>query len=88
MELPVLGGAYFVATLVREVEERLRRLLAIRQPGPGMLPGIERVRKKAGIRLRVLRTGSRRGQLPQVRAELAHQLPEIIWVPLVEAPDG
>jgi len=68
----VLGGEEFVATLLREAEERVQRQLGVRQKGPGVAAVIERACQKAGVSAQELRGGSRRGQLSQIRATLAH----------------
>src|SRR5712692_426105 len=68
----VLGGEELVATLLREAEERVQRQLGVRQKGPGVAAVIERACQKAGVSAQELRGGSRRGQLSQIRATLAH----------------
>ena len=45
---------------------------------------IDRACQQAGVSAPELRGGSRRGQLPQVRADLAHQLLEYLGLPLAE----
>jgi len=80
----VLGGEEFVATLLREAEERVQRQLGVRQKGPGVAAVIERACQKAGVSAQELRGGSRRGQLSQLRATLAHQLVADFGLPLAE----
>ncbi len=68
----VLGGEEFVATLLREAEERVQRQLGVRQKEPGVAAVIDRACQKARVSVQELRGGSRRGQLSQIRATLAH----------------
>ena len=80
----VLGGDDFVASLLQEADERVHRQLAARQNGPEMSALIDRACEQAGVSVQELQGGSRRGQLPRVRAELAHQLVEDLGLPLAE----
>jgi putative transposase len=73
-----------VATLLTEAEERVQRQLGVRQKGPGVAAIIERACQQAGVSAQELRGGSRRGQLSQIRATLAHQLVEDFGLPLAE----
>ena len=80
----VLGGEAFVATLLREAAERGQRQLGVRQKEPGVAAVIDRACQQARVSAPELRGGSRRGQLSQLRATLAHQLVADCGLPLAE----
>ena len=80
----ILGGDDFVASLLQEAEERIRRQLTVRYNGPEISALIDRACQQAGVSAQELQGGSRRGQLPRVRADLAHQLVEDLGLPLAE----
>ena len=56
----------------------------MRQKGPGVAAVIDRACQKAGVSAPELRGGSRRGQLAQLRATLAHRLVADLGLPLAE----
>ena len=70
----ILGGKIFVATVLREAEERIRRQLAVRRNQSGVSEAIERVCRQAGVSARELQAGSRRRSVSKIRALLAQRL--------------
>ena len=70
----ILGGEVFVATVLREAEERIRRQLAVRRNQSGVSEAIERVCRQAGVSARELQAGSRRRSVSKIRALLAQRL--------------
>ena len=70
----ILGSEVFVATVLREAEERIRRQLAVRRNQSGVSEAIERVCRQAGVSARELQAGSRRRSVSKIRALLAQRL--------------
>ncbi len=70
----ILGGEVFVATVLREAEERIGRQLAVRRNQSGVSEAIERVCRQAGVSPGELQAGSRRRPLSKIRALLAQPL--------------
>ena len=70
----ILGGEVFVATVLREAEERIRRQLAVRRNQSGVSETIERVCRQAGVSSRELQAGSRRRSVSKIRALLVQRL--------------
>ncbi len=70
----ILGGEVFVATVLREAEERIRRQLAVRRNQSEVSEAIERVCRQVGVSPRELQAGSRRRPVSKIRALLAQRL--------------
>ena len=70
----ILGGKVFVATVLREADEQIRRQLAVRRNQSGVSETIERVCRQAGVNSRELQAGSRRRPVSKIRALLAQRL--------------
>ena len=81
----ILGGEVFVATVLREAEERIRRQLAVRRNQSGVSEAIERVCRQTGVSARELKAGSRRRPVSKIRALLAQRLVAEFGLSLADA---
>lgn len=80
----ILGSEDFVARILRQAEDRVRQQLIARKHRQDADEFIERVCLNKDINPVELRMGSRRGNLSQIRAEVAYQLIEEFGLPLAE----
>jgi REP element-mobilizing transposase RayT len=72
----ILGSGEFVERVIREAEARTQRRYSRTQRGRKVERLIAEECKKHGVSLTELRSGSRRGKIPVVRAEVSRQLVE------------
>ena len=80
----ILGTGEFVETVLRESEEPLRYKLSLLERGKGVEAILKEKCQKGKIELGELRMGSRRGEIPRVRSEIAQQLIKELGMPLAE----
>jgi REP element-mobilizing transposase RayT len=80
----ILGSGQFVERVLAEAEARVQRQQAARRQGERVERVIAGTCKKSGASLTELRSGSRRGELPTIRAALASKLVEDFGVALAE----
>ncbi len=81
----ILGSGDFVERIYREADERIRYQIPSNELIQKVGQLIEEVCKKEGININELRMGSRRGNIPKVRKQLACQLVDRFGVSLAEA---
>ena len=81
----ILGSGAFVARVLSEAEELFSRQQAARRQHRRIERVIAEACKKSGVSLTELRSGSRRGALPKVRAELVYKLLKAYGVSAAEA---
>ncbi len=72
----ILGSGDFVERIMREAEARTQRQLAAKRRSTTVERLIAEACKKHKVSITELRSGSRRGKIPEVRAEIARQLGE------------
>jgi REP element-mobilizing transposase RayT len=80
----ILGSGQFVERVLAEAEACVQRQQAARRQGERVERVIVGVCKKSGASLTELRSGSRRGELPTIRAALASKLVEDFGVTIAE----
>jgi DNA-binding MarR family transcriptional regulator len=80
----ILGTDDFVERVLGEADERSRRLFSSRLQAKEMQQLMEERCKKAGVSVRELQGGSRRGVLLEIRSDLALKLARKWGIPLAE----
>jgi hypothetical protein len=81
----ILGKGDFVERVIRDAEARMQRqYAAARERGRRVERLIAEACKKGKVSLTELRSGSRRGAIPAVRAELSRKLVEDFGIPIAE----
>ena len=80
----ILGSGEFVERVMREAEWRTQREYASRQPGKRIERVIAEECKKQKVSVTELRSGSRRGGIPAVRARLSRKLAEDYGISIAE----
>ena len=80
----ILGKGDFVDRVIRDAEARMQRQYAARERGRRVERLIAEACKKNKVSLTELRSGSRRGAIPAVRAELSRRLVEDFGIPIAE----
>ena len=80
----VLGAGDFVENILKEADERLNYQLTAKKRRQKMQEMIEKICEEKGINIKELHMGSRRGSIPQVRADIAYQLINELGIPLAE----
>ncbi len=80
----VLGTGDFVENILKEADERLQYQLTANKRRQKMQEMIGEICEKERINVAELRMGSRRGSIPQVRADIAYQLINELGIPLAE----
>ena len=70
----ILGSGDFVSGLIQQAEERIRYQFSAKDQKRCIQKEIERLCKQEKIEVSMLRSGSRRSPLPQMRKELALKL--------------
>jgi REP element-mobilizing transposase RayT len=80
----ILGSAGFVERILREADARTVRQHATKKTKLSAERVVAAACKKNGVSLTELRSGSRRGRLPAVRAEIVRRLVEHYGVPIAE----
>jgi len=80
----ILGSGEFVERVLTEAEARVQRQQAARRQSGRVERVIAAACKKSGASLTELRSGSRRGKLPTIRAALAYKLVEDFGVGVAE----
>jgi REP element-mobilizing transposase RayT len=80
----VLGAGDFVENILKEADERLNYQLTAKKRRQKMQEIIEKICEEKGINIKELHMGSRRGSIPQVRADIAYQLINELGIPLAE----
>ncbi|MCK5011424.1 MAG: transposase [Deltaproteobacteria bacterium] len=80
----VLGAGDFVENILKEADERLNYQLTAKKRRQKMQEMIEEICEEKGINIKELHMGSRRGSIPQVRADIAYQLINELGIPLAE----
>jgi REP element-mobilizing transposase RayT len=80
----ILGSGEFVERVLAQAEARMQRQQGARRLGGRIERIIAGSCKKSGVSLTELRSGSRRGRLPTIRAELACKLVEDFGVAIAE----
>jgi len=81
----VLGDGEFVARVLEEAEERIKRQLPSERRVQGAMKLVETVCKSRDVSREELSSGSRRGPVAQARAFLAGRLVRELGVPQAEA---
>jgi hypothetical protein len=80
----ILGTTDFVERVLRESEEPLHRRLSPMEQKKKMRNIVEEECHKGRIDIEELRRGSRRGEIPRVRSEVAERLIKELGMPLAE----
>ena len=80
----VLGAGDFVENILKEADERLNYQLTAKKRRQKMQEMIEEICEEKGINIKELHMVSRRGSIPQVRADIAYQLINELGIPLAE----
>lgn len=80
----ILGSGAFVERIIREAEARTRRQYSGKESGWKVERWIAEECKKGKVSITELRSGSRRGKLPEVRAKVARKLVEGYGITLAE----
>jgi REP element-mobilizing transposase RayT len=80
----ILGTDDFVERMLAEADRNARRLFSSRLQGREGQQLVEERCKKEGISIRELQMGSRRGEVPKVRSDLAWELAKERGLPLAE----
>ena len=80
----ILGSGDFVEKLLTAADERLKYQFDKHKRRKKMQQVIEDVCEREKVRIMELRSGSRRGRIPQIRAQIAVRLVEELAVPLAE----
>jgi REP element-mobilizing transposase RayT len=80
----VLGGGEFVERILSQADKEVQRQQAARRQGGRIERLIAAMCKEKGVSLTELRSGSRRGELPQTRAALVGKLIEDFGVAAAE----
>ena len=81
----ILGTGDFVERVLRESEEPLRHRFSHAEQSKTIETILKEECEKGKIELGELRMGSRRGDIPRVRSEIAQQLVKTLGMSLVEA---
>lgn len=81
----ILGSGNFVERVIREAEARAQRLYAGRERSRRVERLIAEACKKSKVSLPELRSGSRRGAIPALRADLSRKLVENCGITTAEA---
>jgi hypothetical protein len=80
----ILGSGDFVERIMKEAEARWQRYQIARGRKPRIERWIAEVCKKRQVSIAELRSGSRRGKMPEVRAEIARRLVQGQGLPIAE----
>ena len=80
----ILGSGEFVERVLREADAGMARQEGLRKTKRHAERVVAEGCKKNGVSLTELRSGSRRGRLPEVRAKIVHGLVEDYGLPLAE----
>ena len=80
----ILGSGDFVERIIREAETRTQRQLAAKGRSTKVERLIAEACKKHKVSITALRSGSRRGKMPEVRAEIARKLVEGYGITIAE----
>jgi hypothetical protein len=80
----ILGSGKFVEEVIREAEARTQRQYAVKERGRKVERLIAEACKKRKVSLTELRSGSRRGAIPAIRAEVSRKLVENYGIPIAE----
>ncbi len=80
----ILGSGEFVEKILKEAEARTQRQHAAQTRSGRAERVTSQACKKNGVSLTELRAGSRRGELPALRADLACRLVEDFGLPVAE----
>ena len=80
----ILGNGDFVERVIREAERRIQRQYSGRQGGRKVERLIAEACKKHAVSLTELRSGSRRGKIPSLRAAVSRKLVEDYGIALAE----
>ncbi len=72
----ILGSGAFVEHVLKDADARAVRQNALKKNNRRAERVVAKICKKSGVSLTELRSGSRRGELPAVRAEIARALVE------------
>ena len=80
----ILGSGEFVERMIREAEETVRQEFSRGESGDAARRLVESACRKAGVSVKELRSGSRRGSLGRVRSDLACEIVAKIGMPLAD----
>ena len=80
----ILGSGDFVERIIREAEMRIQRQYSGKERGRKVERLIAEECKKRKVSLTELRSGSRRGEIPAVRAEVSRKLVEDCGITIAE----
>jgi hypothetical protein len=80
----ILGAGDFVERVLSESERPLRHQLSLMERSRRIRKILEEECQKGGIGVEELRTGSRRGDIPRVRSEIAQRLIKELGMSLAE----
>ena len=80
----ILGSGEFVERVIREAESRMQREFPASERDKKVERVVAEECKKRKVSLTELRSGSRRGRLPEVRAELSRKLVEDYGIAIAE----
>ena len=80
----ILGSGDFVERIIREAEMRIQRQYSGKERGRKVERLIAEECKKRKVSLTELRNGSRRGEIPAVRAEVSRKLVEDCGITIAE----
>lgn len=80
----ILGSGEFVERIIREAERGMQQQYSVKEPGSKLERMIAEQCKKHNVSLTELRSGSRRGKIPAVRAAASRKLVVDYGIPLAE----
>jgi REP element-mobilizing transposase RayT/predicted transcriptional regulator len=80
----ILGSADFVERIMKEADEQIKHQIPINKIREKIQERIERICKTEKVLIQELLSGSRRGQLPQIRAKIALSLVKEYGISLAE----
>ena len=80
----ILGSADFVERVMREADEQIKHQIPVNKIKEKIQERIERICKTEKVPIQELRSSSRRGKLPQIRAKIALSLVKEYGVSLAE----
>lgn len=80
----ILGSGEFVERVIHEAEEKVRQEFSRGERGEAARRLVESTCRKAGVSVRELRSGSRRGSLGRLRSRLACEIVAKVGMPLAD----
>jgi len=80
----ILGSGDFVERILKEADQRVRQQYSAKESKRRMEQLISEACQRQNVSVTELRSGSRRGSIPQVRAEIARSMVEGYGISMAE----